>query len=83
MNEMGMDARTSLRYETISAWCGPLFVLIFVVGFGWLGKNLPRPVSPAASAVEIAAHYVNHLSDLRPGWLICLVLISLYMPWSA
>lgn len=78
-----MDKRTSLNYEMISAWCGPLFVLIFVMSFGVLGHNLPGPVSPALSPAEIGAHYVRNLSDLRLGWVISLVFISLYLPWSA
>ncbi|WP_114970616.1 hypothetical protein [Rhodoferax ferrireducens] len=78
-----MDKRTSLNYEMISAWCGPLFVLIFVMSFGVLGHNLPGPVSPTLSPAEIGAHYVRNLSDLRLGWVISLVFISLYLPWSA
>ncbi len=78
-----MDKRTGLTYELISAWCGPLFVLIFVASFGFLGHNLPGPPSPALSVEEIGAHYVGNLSDLRLGWVISLVFISLYLPWSA
>ena len=78
-----MDEQTSVKYELISAWCGPLFVLIFLVSFGFLGHNLPGPVSPALNPAEIAAHYVRNLSDLRLGWIVSLVFVSLYLPWSA
>jgi hypothetical protein len=78
-----MDERTSLNYEMFAAWCGPLFVLIFVVSFGFLGHNLPGPISPASTAAEIGAYYVQNISDLRLGWVVSLVFISLYLPWSA
>jgi hypothetical protein len=77
-----MDERSSLGFELISAWCGPLFVSIFVITFGIFGHNLPGPPSPALSADNIAAHYVAHLGDLRIGWVVSLVFISLYLPWS-
>lgn len=78
-----MDERSNLNYQLISAWCGPLFVLIFVVTFGVYGHNLPRPISPAFGAEEIAAYYRENLSDLRLGWVVSLIFISLYLPWSA
>jgi hypothetical protein len=78
-----MNLMTSLTYEMIGVWCGPLFVLIFVICFGILGQNLPQPISPASDANTIAAYYVAHNGDLRLGWMVCLVFISLYMPWSA
>jgi len=78
-----MDERSSLGFEWISAWCGPLFVLIFVISFGYFGHNLPGPPSPALSAGELAAHYVAHLGDLRLGWVVSLVFVALYLPWSA
>lgn len=78
-----MDERTSQTYELISAWCGPLFVLIYVITFGFLGHNLPGPISPDSSAEVIGAYYMQNVSDLRLGWVVSLVFISLYLPWSA
>jgi hypothetical protein len=78
-----MNERTSLTFELISAWCGPLFVLTFVISFGLLGHNLPAPPSPTLSPADLAARYARYWSDLRLGWVISLVFISLYMPWTA
>lgn len=78
-----MDETTSRKLELIAAWCGPVFVLIFVFTFGFLGHNLPGPISPAASAAEMGAYYMQNLADLRLGWVVSLVFISLYLPWSA
>jgi hypothetical protein len=54
-----------------------------VFTFGLLGHTLPRPFPPAANAQELAQLYVENLWDLRLGWTLSLVFISLYMPWSA
>jgi len=78
-----MDEKTSLNHELISAWCGPAFVLGFVLCFGLFGHNLPSPPSPGLSAAEIAARVTGNLGDLRLGWVICLIIVMLYMPWSA
>ena len=37
-----MDENTSLRYQLISAWCGPAFLVTFVFFWGILGHNLPN-----------------------------------------
>jgi hypothetical protein len=78
-----MDKKVCLTWELLSAWSGVAFVITFVITFGLLGHTLPRPFPPAANAQELAELYVKHLSDLRLGWTLSLVLISLYMPWSA
>jgi hypothetical protein len=78
-----MSDRTSLTFELIGAWCGPLFVLTFVFSFGLLGHNLPVPPSPSLNPADLAARYARYWSDLRLGWVISLVFISLYMPWTA
>ena len=78
-----MDKKTCLTWELLSAWSGVVFVVTFTFTFGYLGHTLPQPFSPAASAQDLAQLYVKHLWDLRLGWALSLVFISLYMPWSA
>lgn len=77
-----MDEKTSLRYQWICAWCGPAFVVLFVFFWGWIGQNLPNP-SPALNATELAARYGAHLNEIRLGFIVSLIVITLYMPWSA
>lgn len=77
-----MDERTSLKYQLISAWCGPAFLVLFVFFWGWVGQNLPNP-SPALNATELTARYAGHLNDIRLGFIVSLIVITLYMPWSA
>ena len=77
-----MDERLSLKYQLISAWCGPAFLITFVLFWGLIGQNLPNP-SPALNATDLAARYSGHLTDIRFGFIMSLIVIVLYMPWSA
>ena len=77
-----MDERTSLKYQLISAWCGPAFVALFMVFWMIFGHNLPNP-SPALGPDEIAARYREYLGSLRLGFIVSLIVICLYMPWTA
>lgn len=76
-----MDEKTSLRYQLISAWCGPAFLLTFVAFWGFLGHNLPNP-SPALSATDLAARYLANLGEIRTGFIVSMVTVCLYMPWT-
>jgi hypothetical protein len=77
-----MDERTSLTYQWISAWCGPVFLVTFVLFWGVIGQNLPNP-SPALSAPDLVTRYTAHLSAIRLGFILSMIIIVLYMPWTA
>jgi hypothetical protein len=76
-----MDEKTSLRYQLISAWCGPAFLITFVFFWGFIGHNLPNP-SPALSASDLAARYVANLGEIRTGFIVSMITVCLYMPWT-
>jgi hypothetical protein len=76
-----MDERTSLNYQLISAWCGPVFLVTFVLFWGVIGQNLPNP-SPALSALDLVTRYTAHLSEIRLGFILSMIIIVLYMPWT-
>ncbi len=76
-----MDERMSLRYELISAWCGPAFVITFTIFWLGFGHNLPNP-SPGLSAVELATRYTDNLGQIRLGFIISMITVCLYMPWT-
>lgn len=77
-----MDERRNLDWQLVCAWCGPLFVITFLMFWGWVGHNLP-PAGPAMSARAIADHYLANTAGIRLGFVISAVMITFYMPWSA
>ena len=77
-----MDQKTSLRFQLISAWCGPAFLVTFVLFWGVIGQNLPNP-SPALSATDLAARYSQNLGEIRLGFIVSLIIVCLYMPWCS
>src|SRR6202161_4993003 len=70
--ERYMDQKTSLRFQLISAWCGPAFLVTFVLFWGVIGHNIPNP-SPALSAANLAARYSQHLGQIPLGFLVGLI----------
>ncbi|BFM05666.1 hypothetical protein [Halioxenophilus aromaticivorans] len=77
-----MNQRTGLNYELVSAWCGPVFLIAFVIFWGVLGQNLPNP-APSLTAVELADRYVENLEMIRLGFIISLITVVLYLPWTS
>ena len=78
-----MDEKTSLKYQMLSAWMGPLFLVGFIYSWGVMAFNLPAPPSPALSAGDLAARYAAHLGGIRIGFLVSLIVMTLYIPWTA
>lgn len=77
-----MDPQTSLKWQLFCAWCGPIFVVTFLIFWGWIGHNLP-PAGPNLTAIQIAAWYVAHTSGIRIGFVGAVVVVCFYMPWTA
>jgi hypothetical protein len=77
-----MDEKTSLRYQLISGWCGPAFLISFIVFWVAIGQNFPNP-SPALSATDLTARYLDNLTAIRVGFIVSLITVVLYMPWTA
>jgi hypothetical protein len=59
------------RAELLGAWCGPLFVLFF--GLGWLVARLVPPPAATDDPARIADFYRVHASQLRVGMLLALI----------
>jgi hypothetical protein len=77
-----MTDKSNLAWQSIAAWCGPAFLVTFVFCWGFVGMNLP-PAGPNLSAIEIAQHYAEHSVRIRVGFVLSVVFVCLYMPWSA
>ena len=78
-----MDGQLKHRLQLLSAWCGPAFLLTFLLFWAVLGLNLPNHWSPSLSPGALAAHYSSHLTEVRVGVLVSLIIVVLYMPWTA
>ncbi len=76
-----MDEKTSLRYQLICAWCGPLFVVAFVYFWGIAGHNIPNP-APSLTPDELKARYLANLGEIRLGFIVSLITVCFYMPWT-
>lgn len=59
----------------------PAFVItcfIFWLGFG---HNFPNP-SPTLAPEELKTRYLDNLGEIRRGFIISMITVCLYMPWS-
>jgi hypothetical protein len=69
------------RIQLACAWCGPAFLLLFLVGF-WIVAGLVPPPSATDSARQIAAFYRENTDQLRVGLLLLLIGAPLLVPFS-
>ena len=69
------------RFLALCAWTGPAVVTIFLIGFVAFARFFP-PSSPASSAAEIAAMYVDNAVGIRIGCCIMLIGSTLTIPWG-
>jgi len=67
----------------LCAWSGPLFLVAFIYFWGMMGFNLPAPPSPALAPTNSPARYVEHLGGIRVGFLVSMIVMTLYIPWTA
>ncbi|MES2682026.1 MAG: hypothetical protein V4650_00765 [Pseudomonadota bacterium] len=76
-----MDERTRLRYQLICAWCGPLFLVTFVLFWGVIANNIPNP-APSLTAEALKERYLSNLGEIRFGFIMSLITVCFYMPWT-
>jgi Domain of unknown function (DUF4386) len=69
------------RIQLLFAWCGPVFLLFFLVGF-WFVAGLVPPPSATDSAAQIASFYRANTDQLRVGLLLLLIGAPLIVPFS-
>ncbi len=67
------------RNELLAAWCGPLFVLFF--GVGWLEAGLVPPPAATNDPAKIADFYRVHAGQLRIGMLLALIGTGFAIPF--
>lgn len=72
----------STRLQTLSAWSGLVFLLLFGMGF-WVTAHFIPPPSPALDAERIAAFYRESGSAIRIGMVIAMTSAGFFVPWVA
>ncbi|HSV71654.1 MAG TPA: hypothetical protein VLI72_16220 [Methylibium sp.] len=78
-----MDAETKRLVQLGFAWCGPLFVLGYIVFWAILGHNVPPPNMMGLSGEQLVAEYYGkYQNDIAIGMIGCATIGLLYTPWS-
>jgi hypothetical protein len=63
-------------------WSGPLFALLFFLGYGVIARYIPPP-DPADSAQVVADRYREHTNAIRTGMLVSMYALVFYVPFVA
>ena len=63
------------------AWCGPLFALLFAIGFFPLAGFIPPPHADDTAA-QIAAMYRDHRDAIRIGTVVMTLATLFIAPWG-
>ncbi|HVW43580.1 MAG TPA: hypothetical protein VHC18_19750 [Amycolatopsis sp.] len=72
----------NIRAQRICAWCGPLLMVVFFVGF-WVIAGFIPPPSPAEPAAAVVDRFREHTNSIRFGLLLCFYAGALCVPWAA
>lgn len=72
----GIDRRLAIAF----AWCGPVFLVLFLVGFWFVAGFVPPP-KPSESAAQVAAFYREHTDRIRAGMLIAMIGLAFLAPF--
>ena len=74
--------KLSEQTQAFGAWSGLVYLCLMVVGF-WLIAGLFPPLSPTASADDIAGVYEQEHMRIRFGMLLIMLASAFYVPFTA
>ncbi len=78
-----MDTETKRLVQVAVAWCGPVFVLGFIVFWAVLGHNVPPPnMMGMTSAQLISEYYGKYQNEIAVGMIGSATMGMFYTPWS-
>lgn len=78
--ELRYDIDKYRKIQTVCAFCGLAFVVLFFGGWGLLGGFIPL-ISGADSAAEVAAQYSEHVIRHQIGLIIGMTSIAFTIPF--
>lgn len=73
--------RNEAALVRVCVWSGVLFLIVFGIGWGILGDNIP-PYSPDLTAEEIAAKFQEHEDRFRIGYALGAFGCAFMVPWT-
>jgi len=68
------------RTQMWCVWCGPAGILLWLIGFVFVGGLMPPP-KPSWTAHEVQNFYQTNTNGIRAGLLITLLGATLTAPW--
>jgi hypothetical protein len=77
-----MEQPTNRKMLMLAAWSGPAMAVIFLLGWVVAAHFIP-PTAPADSAEQIRAFYMNNLTGIRIGMILCAIGAVLLVPFGA
>lgn len=78
-----MNHETRRLVSLGAAWCGPVFVVGFLVLWAILGHNLPPPSMMGMTAAQLVAEYYSkYQTQIEIGMIGAATWGMLYTPWS-
>jgi hypothetical protein len=78
-----MDSETKRWVCVAAAWCGPIFVVGFIIFWAVLGHNVPPPNMMGLSAADLVSQYYGkYQTQIEIGMIGSATLGMFYTPWS-
>jgi hypothetical protein len=78
-----MRTETENRLNYAIAWCGPAFVVGYIIFWGLMGHNIPPPNMMGLSDDQLVAQYYDaHQGTIAIGMAISMAVAFFYLPWS-
>ena len=78
-----MDNETKRLAQLAVAWCGPVFVIGYLIFWAILGHNIPPPNFVGMTAEQLVSkYYGKYQHQISIGMIGCCVIGLLYLPWS-
>ena len=77
-----MSSETERFVKLGFAYCGPVFVILYIIFWGVLGHNIPPPSFVGVPAEEFVANYYGQYDTIAVGMLVSAFAGMLYFPWS-
>jgi hypothetical protein len=78
-----VDRETRRLVNIGFAWCGPLFVLGFLIFWAIMGHNVPPPNMMGMTSEQLVAEYYGkYQNEIAMGMIGAATIGMLYTPWS-